>query len=205
MATYGEYSREITEVVIGTEKVRFDLQVTGDLEKLKSEYKRKFVYIGTATTYYVAGRLCTHKELYHFFKKDETGYAPEFVELSEAERKLIKFCKLHYAKDPKYKKLKGTWPQMLKPLFEEIYGWAPDTDYNDYLSVLFAKLLDIHLKIKQDFSGSEKQLKEIFEAVFGKRWAYQSELPIERGIEALCGQIQNTPVLDKAGNKRFEL
>jgi len=101
----------------------------------------------------------------------------------------------------------GKWVENLKPLFTEIYGWNPDEDnnYNDYLRGMFNKLFDILLKIKEDWSGTNQQLKKVFYASFNKNMHRDDELPIERAISELCGLIQCTSVLDEKRNKRFDL
>lgn len=101
----------------------------------------------------------------------------------------------------------GTWTETLKPLFIEIYGWNPDEDnnYHGYLRGVFNKLLDIHMKIKDNWYDENGQLKEIFFASFYKSIFYNEELPIERAISKLCGIIQYTSVVDSDGIKRFDL
>lgn len=107
----------------------------------------------------------------------------------------------------KYPYTGGTWVETLKPLFTEIYGWNPDEDnnYHDYLRGVFNKLLDIHLKIKDEWSDKNGQLKEVFFASFYKGFSNTEELPIERAICKLCGIIQCTSVINSDGTKRFEL
>lgn len=126
------------------------------------------------------------------------------IALSNNETHLIKFCKGHYRK--KYP-FTGTWANILKPLFTEIYGWNPDEDnnYHDYLNCVFNKLLDIHLKIVDDRSGSNNQLRSLFEAAFSKTLSITDELPIERAIAKLCGLIRLSTVIDENGEKRYEL
>jgi len=94
----------------------------------------------------------------------------------------------------------------MKPLFIEIYGWNPDEDnnYRDYLNCMFNKLLDIHLKIVHDQSGSNLQLRGIFSAAFHKGISRNQRKPIERAIAELCGLIQNNLVIDNGVN-RYEL
>jgi hypothetical protein len=118
------------------------------------------------------------------------------IELSKAEKQFIKFCKLHY-KD-QYP-MRGSWVEILKPLFTEIYGWNPDENNSnyEYLGCLFNKLLDIHLKIEDDNTNTRGQLKSIFTASFYKSFAIDDNLPIERAISCLCGLIQgNTVIVD---------
>lgn len=117
------------------------------------------------------------------------------IELSEAEQKLIKLCKLHYESDARFANKHG-WIEILKPMFVEIYGWNPDEDgnYNRFLGVIFSKLLDVHIKIQLDQSGSNRQLKDIFFSAFEvKKYIREEKEPIERAISELCGLIQGNP------------
>ena len=119
------------------------------------------------------------------------------IHLEKTEKQWIKLCKGQLKERYPFT---GQWVNTLKPLFTEIYGWNPDTDgnYNDYLVCIFNKLLDIHLKIAHDQSGSNIQLREIFGAAFFKSISRKDDLPIERAISQLCGLIQcNTVIEDK--------
>ena len=102
---------------------------------------------------------------------------------------------------------KGKFIDIMKKMFFEIYGWNPDeyNNYHDYLRCIFNRLLDIHIKISDDKSSSNNQIKDIFKASFYKGMSNDSELPIERAVEELCGIIQGTSVLNSDGTKRFEL
>jgi len=125
------------------------------------------------------------------------------IELTKYEKQWIKICKGHYKS--KYPS-QGSWVLTLKPLFVEIYGWDPDEDgnYRDYLNCMFNKLLDIHLKIIHDQSGSNRQLRGIFEAAFYKGISRTENLLIERAIAELCSLIQNNTVLED-GEPRYSL
>lgn len=125
------------------------------------------------------------------------------IELNKYEKKWILLCKGHFKTKYPYQ---GSWVKTLKPLFTEIYGWNPDEDnnYGDYLNCLFNKLLEIHLKIIHDQSGSNLQLRGIFEAAFYKGISRTEDLPIERAIAELCGLIQNNLVVDD-GEPRYTL
>jgi hypothetical protein len=127
------------------------------------------------------------------------------IELNQFEKQWILFCK-GQLKD-KYTYTKGKWVDVLKPLFIDIYGWNPDEDknYSDYLKCLFNKLLDIYMKIKEEQSSENAQLKELFYSSFYKKFSDVSELPIERTINKLCHLIMFVVVIDSEGNKRFEL
>lgn len=125
------------------------------------------------------------------------------IHLEKTEKQWIKLCKGHYKE--KYP-FTGSWVNNLKPLFTETYGWNPDeyNNYYDYLNCIFNKLLDIHLKIQHDQSGSNLQLREIFSAAFYKSIGRTDDLPIERAISKLCGLIQFNTVIEN-GEPRYEL
>ena len=124
------------------------------------------------------------------------------IELSEQERRWIKLIKGHYRVQYPYKG--DEWTDVLKPMFNEIYGWAAEEYYRDFLNCIFNKLLEIHWKIKDDQSGHERQLLDIFSASFSKTISRRQELPIERAISELCSLIQCTTVIENGVN-RFTL
>jgi hypothetical protein len=126
------------------------------------------------------------------------------IELTDSEKSLIKLCKGHY--QDKYP-FTGKWTDSLKPLFKDIYGWNPDEDnnYHDYLDCAFYKLLDIHLKIQDDKSGSHLQLRNIFKAALYKGFIRDEDLPVERAISELCGLIQSNSVLTENDEERYQL
>lgn len=124
------------------------------------------------------------------------------IELSEPERKWIKLIKGHYKNE--YFHTGHEWTDVLKPMFRQVYGWTAEDHYQDFLSCMFTKLLEIHLKIKDDKSGHERQLYSIFSASFYKSISREQELPIERAVSELCGLIQGTKVIEN-GVPRFIL
>lgn len=126
------------------------------------------------------------------------------IQLDHNEKLWIKLCKGHYREKYPYK---GKWVQTLKSPFIEIYGWNPDEDnnYQDYLRCIFTKLLEIWLKVQDDRSGHNHQLMELFSAAFYKSIVNSDKLPIERTIAKLCGLIQCNIVIEKNGEKRYEL
>lgn len=123
--------------------------------------------------------------------------------LTRIEKDWIYLCKGHYKDIYPYQ---GSWVRTLKPLFVEIYGWNPseDNNYKDYLNCIFNKLLELYLKIQDDRSGNNVQLRGIFEAAFYKGISRTERRPIERAIAELCGLIQNNTVIED-GVKRYEL
>ena len=125
------------------------------------------------------------------------------IQLSKTERDWIKLCKGHF--QSKYPPT-GRWVDTLKPLFTKVYGWNPDEDnnYRDYLNCIFNKLLEIQFKIEDDMSGSNIQIKGVFEAAFYKGIVREDDLPIERAISELCGLIQNNTVIED-GENRYNL
>lgn len=127
------------------------------------------------------------------------------IELDKIEKRWILLIKGQL--DENEYPYKGKFIDIMKKMFIEIYRWNPDEDnnYHDYLRCIFNKLLDIHTKISDDKSSCNNQLKEIFKTSFYKSISNDSELPIERAVEELCGIIQGTTVLNTDGTKRFEL
>jgi hypothetical protein len=123
------------------------------------------------------------------------------IQLTPSEKKIIKLCKGHFQQRYPFT---GKWATNLVPLFEEIYGWDPNSDYGGYLNVLFNKLLEIHLKIQDDQSGNNLQLRSIFEAAFYKGIVRTDDLPIERAIAQLCGLIQSNTVIER-GEARYNI
>lgn len=125
------------------------------------------------------------------------------IELSIYEKQWIKLCKGQYEKLYPFQK---TWHETAKPLFEKIYGWNPDKNshYQDYLNHLFEILLDLYLKIKEEYVSENHQLKMIFHNTFYKRISCNEELPIERAIHTLCALIQGTTVIEN-GVKRLDI
>lgn len=125
------------------------------------------------------------------------------IPLTKYEKMWILLCKGQLEEKYPFPK-EGGWIERLKAPYEEIYGWSPEEYYNDFLMCMFNKLLEIHLKIKDDRSGSNLQLRNIFYASFSKQLSRTQELPIERAIAELCAEIQNTRYL-KNGVRRYDL
>lgn len=125
------------------------------------------------------------------------------IELSKTEQQWILMCKGHYQEEYPFT---GRWVNTLKPLFTKIYGYNPDENenYQSYLKCIFEKLFDIYLKIADDHSGCNAQIKEIFDASFYKSFARDDDHPIERAISQLCGLIQCNSVFDN-DIKRYNL
>jgi hypothetical protein len=124
------------------------------------------------------------------------------IKLDASEVEWIKFCKGHY-KD-KYRTNSKNWVDSMKPMFLEKYEWSPDEYYLDFLDCMFKRLLDIYLKIADDRSGHNVQLKEIIQAGFDQTYRRDYALPIERVIAELCGQIQCNTVIED-GVERYKL
>jgi len=126
------------------------------------------------------------------------------IQLDRTEKDIIRLCKGHFKE--KYP-FTGTWVETLKPLFIKVYGWNPneDNNYLDFLDCIFNKLFQIHLKIVDDKSGTNLQLRQIFEAAFYKSITREDKLPIERAISELCGLIQCNTVVLEDGTLRYEL
>jgi hypothetical protein len=128
----------------------------------------------------------------------------KLIQLDENEKNIILICKGH--KKDKYP-FTGHWHSTLKPLCLELWGWEPneDNNYCDYLRGMFHKLLDLHQKIKEDYSNDNRQLKEVFAAAFNKGLSNDANLPIERVINELCSLIQINRVVNDNGVKRYSL
>ena len=124
------------------------------------------------------------------------------IQLTEQEIQWIKLLKGHY--EGKYPHTGHEWTDVLKPMFEEIYGYNPQENKNDFLNCIFEKLLDIYLKIQLDGTGCNGQLKQIFDCAFHKSFFREQELPIERAISELCGLIQCNKV-NENGVTRYNL
>jgi hypothetical protein len=126
------------------------------------------------------------------------------IELNKHDKQLILLCKGHLQKQYPFK---GEWTETLKPIFRDYWGWDPDEDnnYQDYLRGAFNRLLDLYLKIKDDWTGCNGQLKEIFSAAFYIGITRDQELPIERAISQLCGLIQCNSVVNDKKEKRYDL
>lgn len=124
------------------------------------------------------------------------------IPLTYQEVRWIKLIKGHYKKEYPY--IGDEWTDLLKPMFNEVYGWTAEEFYHDFLACVFTKLMDIHLKIKDDQSGCNHQLYSIFSAAFHKSISREQELPIERAISEVCAHIQNTRVIEN-GVHRFYL
>lgn len=125
------------------------------------------------------------------------------IKLTNPEQQWIKLFKGHYSEEYPFEK---NWIETAKPLFTEIYGWDPDdgSNYKDFLNCLFQKLLDIQFKISDDGSGTNQQLKSVFYASFYQTMSRDYELPIERAISALIGNIQCNLLIEN-GEPRYEL
>ena len=126
------------------------------------------------------------------------------IKLTEQEKQWIRLCKGHLKNEYPFT---GNWIKTIKPMFIEIYGWDPnqDNNYESYLNCLFEKLFEIYMKIKNDKSGTNLQLRQLFHCSFNKGiYVYNQELPIERAICRLCGMIQNNTVFE-AGFERYNL
>lgn len=122
------------------------------------------------------------------------------IELTKYEVQWIKLIKCHY--DDKWP-MTGDWVDNLKPLFREIYGYDPDDHPNDYKDCIFTKLFDIYLKIQDDQSGNNMELKEIIRASFAKSFRRPYNEPIDRVISELCGQIQCNTVIENKVNRYY--
>lgn len=123
------------------------------------------------------------------------------IKLDKDEVEWIKLIKGHY--NWKYGKYYTYWTEVLKHMFNDVYGWNADEHPRDFLGCMFQKLLDIYIKIQYDCSGSNQQLKLIIGAGFEKTFTNNQELPIERVISQLCVQILNNQVVVDGVNRYY--
>lgn len=125
------------------------------------------------------------------------------IPLTPEEVKWIKLIKGHYVKEVPYKNLSGI--DSLKPMFESIYGWSADDDYEGFLDCMLKKLLILYLRIQDDQSGSNLQLRQIIQAATNDGYFLSPiENPSERVILELMSQIRHTKVISD-GITRFHL
>jgi len=126
------------------------------------------------------------------------------IELTEAEKKVIKFCKGHFRHHFKTNDKIANFSY----IFKEIYGWSIDDDSknrNSYLKGFFNLLLDIYLKIKEPEQGNFG-IKKLFEDIFDNKFSVFNDLTeIEKGIYSLISLISLTTVVDRNKNSRFIL
>lgn len=130
-------------------------------------------------------------------------YLHKEIPLTNYEKKWILLCKGHF--NDKYEINATNWIDSLKPMFEEIYGYSPEEKPEDFRRCICNKLLDIWVKVKEDYSGSNVWLKDLFSASFSRSFKRDYESPIDRVIAELCGQLQCTLIINKDGTKRFSL
>lgn len=123
------------------------------------------------------------------------------IPLTGSQVEWIKLIKGHYKNKYSYK---GSWTDILMPMFNERYGWEAEDYYSDYLSCMFNVLLTIHLKIQDDKSGYDMQLLKVFKASFYPSISNDQTLPIERAISMLCSHIQFSTVFEN-DVERFKL
>lgn len=138
-------------------------------------------------------------------KQIDYDFTKTQIYLTDSELLLTKTLKLHFKEKYPWK---GCWLETLKPVFKEVYGWLPGQDTyqdHDYHTCLFRQLFDLFLKIQLDNSGSHQQLKSIFQASFERTYVREQELPIERAIVELCGQIQAVQCKRRSDGKVLQL
>lgn len=114
-----------------------------------------------------------------------------YIKLSNTERRFIKACKGHYPE--LFKDSNVSWSKALRPLFEDIYGWKPSSNLNDYRRILIRKLFDIYMKIRCE-EDSNEDLKELIFIGLEKSIGYRDANGYDRVIAKLCGLIQGNRV-----------
>jgi len=123
------------------------------------------------------------------------------IELTKYERELINICKGRRGElDPENKL---TVIELFAAFYMKHYDLDPN-EYPEWRSVIFNKLFNTYMKIR-DWKGSINQdIIEIFTSSFSKGYVRYQDEPVERAMAELYGAIQCTTVLKK-GVKRFEL
>lgn len=121
------------------------------------------------------------------------------IKLTKYEKKLIRLCK---GKHP-YKS-DGTILNLIKKYYKSVYALDPEEYYQDCLQCMFMKLFNTYMKIR-DWGGTENaDVIDVFNAAFRKGIVRDQELPIERAIAELYGQIQCVQVREKDENGRWK-
>ena len=105
------------------------------------------------------------------------------IELTEFQKEVIKTIKHHYPN-----KIKRSWFLTLRKDYEDIYGYKFNTKQSKY--VMYESLLDLWLLIKDDKSGSERQLKSIIYSAMFTSIPRSQRYALDRVISELCGLIQ---------------
>ena len=125
------------------------------------------------------------------------------IQLTESDKVMILICKMNLQE--KYP-IKDSIPEKFIPYWIEYYAWDPMTDnnYEDYLNGLFFRMYEVYKKIKDDQSGTDLEMRNLFSALMYKGISNDSEKPILRGINHLHGLIQFTQVVTD-DVKRFSL
>lgn len=123
------------------------------------------------------------------------------IELSEIEKVFIFAIKGHLKKYLEG----GTYEKELEPLFSHFYSRLTYHTYEEYRSHLFSILFDLYLKIQDDRSGSNMQIRKLMYATFSKSFSHNQETPIERAIDSVCNLIRFTSVVSENETWRFEL
>ena len=131
------------------------------------------------------------------------------IELTKYERELINICKGRRGElDPENKLtvielFAAYYMKHFASYYMKHYALDPN-DYPEWRSVIFNKLFNTYMKIR-DWKGSTNQdIIEIFTSSFSKGYVRYQDEPVERAMAELYGAIQCTTVLKK-GVKRFEL
>ena len=123
------------------------------------------------------------------------------IELTKYERELINICKGRRGElDPENKL---TVIELFAAFYMKHYALDPN-EYPEWRSVIFNKLFNTYMKIRDWKGPANQDLIEIFTSSFSKGYVRYQDEPVERAMEELYSAIQCTTVLKK-GVKRFEL
>ena len=120
------------------------------------------------------------------------------IELTKSEKELIRLCKGSH----RFKKNLSI-QELIAKYYDKIYGMSHG-DYKGWKYTVFNKLFTTYMKIRENGSGEDRDIINIFIASFNRSFMRNQHEPIERAIAELYGQIQCTAVR-KNGKKRFNL
>lgn len=109
------------------------------------------------------------------------------IKLSRSQKMVIKTIKNHYSNI--WEINCKTWYKSLQKVYSEIYGYK-FTNNIEHRYVMFNSLFTIYTIIKEDQSGDERELRNLFHISFHKTISRDEPNPVNRVISELCGLIQ---------------
>ena len=124
------------------------------------------------------------------------------IELKDTEKLIIRVCKLQ--EQDKFQ-MYNSWSKTLLPMMPLIYGWEADSeDASDYHQGIFMFLLKTLKKIAEPES-LERIEADLLTSIMFPTLLNNEKNSAKRGINYLCGEIQMTLVVQRNGEKRFDL